>query len=283
MKRQIPTAFCVTIARLKSMTRVDSGNRYMRNLFLMLAVLATPVAASDSNVQAPLLERGGYVELRVDRIEVDTAGLTSAAAQLAGSIDRLAVSIDGLAQSEQALSETEKADLVRAVQSVERASNALADLAEQLPLAAQNLADRLPEVVENARAPIAELSSGLKTASDGVLAITESLPQATANARQLVDETVDSVLIRVSTYTLILIALLALALIAVAWFVYARYLAPIARLFAPLADAPEQLSQMAAHMADASQTLAELKQGEQARPFRRYRRRPPSSSITRPV
>ena len=283
MTQQIQAAFFTTVARLKAKTDVDSGARPMRSLILILALLAVPVAASESSPDAPALERGGYVELRVDRIEIDTAGLTGAAAQLAGSIDRLAVSIDGLAQSDQALSDAEKADLVRAVQSVERASNALAELAEQLPLTAQNLTDRLPEVVENARAPIAELSSGLKTASEGVLAITESLPQATANARRLVDETVDSVLIRVSTYTLILIALLALALIAVAWFIYARYLAPIARLFAPLAEAPEQLSQMAAHMADASQTLAEMKQAEQVRPYRRYRRRPPSSSITRPV
>lgn len=283
MMRQIRAAFFTIVARLKANTGVDSGNRFMRSFILILAALAAPVAANASSPEASVPGRGGYVEFRVDRIEVDTAGLTGAAAQLAGSIDRLAVSIDGLAQSEHALSEAEKADLVRAVQSVERASNALADLAEQLPLTARNLTDRLPQVVENARGPIAELSSGLKTASDGVLAITESLPQATANARQLVDETVDSVLIRVSTYTLILIALLALALIAVAWFIYARYLAPIARLFAPLAEAPEQLSQMAAHMASASQTLAELKQAEQARPYRRYRRRPPSSSITRPV
>ena len=214
------------------------------------------------DVKSALRKGKNVIAVKVTNRNGDTAGLAAASSQLAGSIDNLAASIDALAQSDQALSETEKADLVRAVQSVERASSALANLAEQLPLAARNLTDRLPEMVENARAPIAELSSGLKTASEGVLAITESLPEATANARQLVEETVDSVLVRVSIYTLILIALLALALIAVAWFVYARYLAPIGRLLAPLAAAPEQFAELARHMENSSQSLLELKRLE---------------------
>ena len=91
------------------------------------------------------------------------------------------------------------------------------------------------------------------------------------SARQLVDDTVDSLLIRVSAYTLLLIALLALALVAVAWFVYARYLAPIARLFAPLAAAPEQFAELSRRLENSSASLLELKRIE-TRAGRRDRR-----------
>ena len=133
------------------------------------------------------------------------------------------------------------------------------------------LSERLPAAVENARAPIAELSSGLRVASDGIIAITESLPAATQNARELVNSTVDAVLVRVSLYTLILIALLALALIAVAWFVHARYFAPVARLFAPLAAAPEQFAELSRHLERSSTSLLELRRLETA-PARSRRR-----------
>ena len=243
----------------------------MRILFLLCLLPVFASQAAETIPEASPRGAGGYLEVRVDRIEVDTAGLADASATLARSVDRLAASIDGLAQSDRVLDEAGRAELLRAVQSAERASNALAQMAERLPQAAQALSERLPAAVENARAPIAELSSGLRVASDGIIAITESLPAATQNARELVNSTVDAVLVRVSLYTLILIALLALALIAVAWFVHARYFAPVARLFAPLAAAPEQFAELSRHLERSSTSLLELRRLETA-PARSRRR-----------
>ncbi len=113
-------------------------------------------------------------------------------------------------------------------------------------------------MVREARQPIADLSSGLQSARDGVFAITESLPQATENAKELVNSTLDSVLIRLSTYTVILIAVLALALVGVMWFVYRQYLDPLAQKLDSLVGAPEHFAAMSRYMKQTSDNLIAL-------------------------
>lgn len=229
--------------------------------------------------------RTGYVDVNIDKIVVNTRGLESASATLAKAIDELALAIRSLASDDNTLTDTEKETLLSAVKSVDQASVALAELATSLPQSAQALTDRLPEVVANAREPIAELSSGLESARAGIFAITESLPEATENAKSLINATLDAALIKISTYTMILIALLALALLGVLWFFYQRYVAPIARILAPLATAPEQFAQMSMHMSQTSDNLLALQSGRGQRPASSldYSRNPPSSSSIRPL
>ena len=102
------------------------------------------------------------------------------------------------------------------------------------------------------------MSSGLASARDGIYAITESLPQATENAKQLVDASLDAALIKISTYTVILIAVLALALIGVIWFVYRQYLDPLAKKIDALTGAPEHFASMALYMQQTSENLLAL-------------------------
>ena len=99
------------------------------------------------------------------------------------------------------------------------------------------------------------MSSGLQSARDGIYAITESLPQATDNAKELVDASLDSALVKISTYSVILIAILALALVGVVWFIYRQYLAPIAARLEPLAMAPEHFAELARYMKETSDNL----------------------------
>lgn len=224
--------------------------------FLLLLTLpgAAPAVAADE----PVTQKRQFMSVNVDRVVIDTEGLTRASVRLAESIDELALALNKLSTDSEALSEEEKQVLLQAVASVERAANALEKLAIELPQTGQQLSQQIPQVVENARQPIAELSSGLQSARDGIYAITESLPQATDNAKELVNSALDSALVKISTYTVILIVVLALALIGVVWFIYRQYLAPIAAKLEPLAVAPEHFAELSRHMKETSDNLLTL-------------------------
>ena len=224
--------------------------------FLLLLTLpgAAPAIAADE----PVTQKRQFMSVNVDRVVIDTEGLTRASVRLAESIDELALALNKLSTDSEALSEEEKQVLLQAVASVERAANALEKLAIELPQTGQQLSQQIPQVVENARQPIAELSSGLQSARDGIYAITESLPQATDNAKELVNSALDSALVKISTYTVILIVVLALALIGVVWFIYRQYLAPIAAKLEPLAVAPEHFAELSRHMKETSDNLLTL-------------------------
>ncbi len=222
-------------------------------VFLFLLLLAISPLAPAVDEPAPR-----YVNVSIDRLAIDTEGLSLASGRLAESIDKLAGAIQQLSANGEALGADEKQVLLEAVKSVDQASDALARLAQELPQTVDRLGTRLPRVVQEAREPIAELSSGLASARDGVYAITESLPQATENAKKLVDASLDAALIRLSTYSIILIAVLALALIGVMWFVYKQYLDPLARKLDALTGAPEHFAGMARHMQQTSENLLAL-------------------------
>ena len=98
----------------------------------------------------------------------------------------------------------------------------------------------------------------MRAAGDSVLLISESLPRATENAKSLVNATLDAAVLRLSIYTFVLFAALALAVIAVIWFVYRQYLAPLTRRLDQLAGSPEYLEAMASHMKDTSANLLQL-------------------------
>ena len=228
-------------------------------LILLLLIFHGAVAvAAESAAGAENNGSPQYLRVDIDRVVIDTEGLILASSKLAASIENLAQAIQQLSANSEALSAEEKEILLGAVESVDAASRALSSLANQLPQTAQDLTSRLPQMVQDARQPIAELSSGLESARGGIVAITESLPQATENAKQLVNSTLDSALIRVSIYTIILISVLALVLIGVMWFVYRQYLDPLAQKLDALTGAPEHFAEMSRYMKETSENLLAL-------------------------
>ncbi len=254
----------------------------MNRLFLLsiLSLLLHPHAAaavSDESPGAGATERSAqYLSVNVDRVEVDIEGLAAASETLAGSIDRLALAIGRLSGDSAALSDEEKRILLEAVQSTQQASSALAELAQRLPQAVEDLSERLPRVISDAQAPITAFSSGLQSASDSVAMITGSLPQATENATQLANSVLDAVLQRLTLYTILLVAIVALALIGIMWFIYRQYLQPLTRKLDQLVGAPEHFENMARHMKETAASLQALQDGNvrrRMRDIRRYRRR----------
>ena len=112
--------------------------------FLALLLCGLPVyAATDVSEPAPQ-----YLRLSVDKVEIDTAGLVTAAQDLTQSIDALATAIALVADQSNALSAEDRATLIAAAGSVDKASRALAELATRLPETADNMSRQLPQAIE---------------------------------------------------------------------------------------------------------------------------------------
>ena len=199
-----------------------------------------------------------YLRVSVDRVVIDTQGLAQASTRLAASVDELAVAIGRLSSADGELSAEDRATIASAVQSADAAAAALRQLAEEIPRSAREFNDRLPRMISDAGQPIAGLSSSLQAAGNSVQLITESLPQATANARILANDLLDAVVLRLSIYTLLLFAALALAVIAVIWFIYIQYLGPLVRKLDEVTGAPQQFAEIARHMKETSDNLLRL-------------------------
>ena len=242
---------------------------------LLLSLMSNTVwAASSVDSAVPeSAQSSEYLSISIDRVVVDTAGLAAASATLAGSIDGLALAIDQLSVDSAALTDEQKQTLLSAVTSAHEASVALTELARQLPQSAQDFSERLPQIISDAGAPLAKISSSLESVSNSVMLITESLPQATENAIQLVDSALDSALQRLILYTIILIAIVALALIGIMWFIYRQYIGPLTRKLDEVVGAPEHFEQMALHMEGTSGNLLALQQLTRQRGADRYRHR----------
>ena len=240
-------------------------------------LVAAPVSAAPDDILASAAGEppAEYLNLRIDRVVVETAGLATAAATLAGSVDRLGLAIGQLSENSPAFSDEDRKILLHAAQSAGEASIALKQLAQQLPQTARGLSERLPQIINDARAPLAELSAGLQSARDSIYMITESLPRATENSKELVNATLDAALQRLIFYSVVLVAILALALIGIMWFVYRNYIGPLTRKLDQLVGAPEHLESMARHMCETSANLARIQhtgaRGEH-RGAARYRR-----------
>lgn len=225
-------------------------------LFLAFYILNGIVHAGDAEaVTAPTTD---LVGVRVDRVIIDTDGLANASKTLAGSVDRLAQAIEQLSVENTNLDEEQKQTLMRAVGSVDDASQALTSLAQQLPQRTRELGERLPGIIDATREPIDLLNRGLQSAHDSMLLLNNALPEATDNAIQLVNATLDAALVRLSIYTFVLLAAVALALIAIVWFLYWQYLGPLARKLDELVGAPEHFDNMSRHMVQTSDNLLNL-------------------------
>jgi hypothetical protein len=234
-------------------------------LWSVLLLMFQPCAVLAAAAESPLVEDSArpseYLSINIDRVVVDSAGLATAAASLAGSIDRLGLAIEQLSADSAALDDEQRQILLDAVASASEASVALTELAQQLPRSVQDLGDRLPQMINDARAPLADIYSGLQAAQSSVAMITESLPLATRNATQLVDSALDAALQKLIIYSVALIAIIALALIGIMWFIYRQYISPLTQKLNELTGAPEHFEQMARHMEGTADSLLALQDG----------------------
>ena len=231
----------------------------------VLLLLFQPCRVLAASAESPVVDETArpseYLSISVDRVVVDTAGLATASATLAGSIDRLGLAIAQLSADSAELDDEQRQILLDAVASAGEASVALTELAQQLPQSVQELGDRLPQMINDLRTPLADLSSGLQVAQSSVAMITESLPLATRNATQLVDSALDAALQKLIVYTVALIAIIALALIGIMWFIYRQYINPLTQKLNELVGAPEHFENMARHMEGTADSLLALQDG----------------------
>ncbi len=219
---------------------------------------ASPATGVDASNDQAGDDSRHYLRLEIDNLVIDTDGLVAASQSLAQAVDRLGQSIETLADSDEVLSAEDRAAVLGAVQSVDRASAALADVATRLPQTVADLNANLPAMIENARAPIADLSAGLRYASDGVVALTDSLPETTARVTAMVDEVLNAALLRASVFVILLFVVIALATIWVIGYIYKTYIEPVISKLDALVGAPEHFASLALHMKETSDNLLQL-------------------------
>ncbi len=217
--------------------------------------VASPATSVDASSELATGDSRQYLRLEIDNLVIDTDGLVAASQSLAQAVDRLGQSIETLADSDEVLSAEDRAAVLGAVQSVDRASAALADVATRLPQTLAELNENLPAMIENARAPLADLSDGLRYASDGVVAITDSLPDTTARVTAMVDEVLNAALLRASVFVILLFVVIALATIWVIGYIYKAYIEPVIHKLDALVGAPEHFASLARHMKETSDNL----------------------------
>ena len=236
----------------------------MKRFMLIFVLWTIPSAAQ---LQEP---PGGrqYLDLRVDNLVINTHGLTEASRNLSVAIDRLSQAFEKISENDQTFTAEEKQVLLNSARAVERASVAVEDLSRRLPQMSADFSARLPQLVEQSRAPIAEISAGLHSASASVTNIVEHLPQATENTKQLVDSAMNSALIRLTVFVVIVLALLALVLILVFRYLFKTYLEPVAELMAPLKDAPLHFANLSRHMENTSANMLRLERTRRGRWFK---------------
>ena len=214
------------------MNKIFALSALLSSLLIGLMSNASWAASNADSSVDESAQSAEYVSISVDRVVVDTAGLAAASVTLAGSVDRLALAIGQLSQDSSDLTEEQKQILLQAINSAHQASVALTSLA-----------------------------SSPQSARDSIAMITESLPLATANATQLVDSVLDSALQKLIVYTIALIAIIALALIGIMWFIYRQYLSPLTQKLDELVGAPEHFESMARHMKETSGNLLAMQDG----------------------
>lgn len=211
------------------------------------------------------IKSSGYVDIRIDRLVIDSERLTSSSQQLSNSIIQLSESIRQLSERGGEFSEQDRATIIAATQSVDSASRSISELARQIPLTAKALSDHLPLAIEQSQVSIQRITDSIAAANEAVLRINESFPQVVTRSEALVDRLLDSALQKISFYALILLVLLLLTLAALIFYSHRMLVQPALELLAEFKIIPAQMSIMSRQMMQTSENLLRLRSPKKVR------------------
>lgn len=214
-----------------------------------------------------------YVSISIDKVVVDTNGLTRVTTRLSNSIENLSDSIAQLSNSETTFSEKDRQALIDATTSLDSASQALTRLSQQLPAAIQGFTRELPEALKNTQPQIAAISKSIHNASQAAIRINESFPESLARGKRIVSEITTDVMQNVTLYIGLVLLLFALVIGLLFYIFYKTGIQPIASGLSDLRVVPQQLSEMSAYMHDTSKNLLILEQQRNTRKRRSAIRR----------
>jgi len=223
--------------------------------------LSTESLAESKATLAP----NDYVSISIDKVVVDTLGLSQMTHQLAESIKNLSHSIELLSTNNTLLDKKDRQALIAATLSVNNASQALTSLSQQLPLALDSLTRELPNALKNTQPQIAAISNSIKSVSDAVIQINDSFPASLSKVKLAINEITVSVMQQVTLFIGLILFIFALVLAIIMYIVYKTSIQPIANGLNELRAVPEQLSDMSAYMHNTSKNLLNLEQQQKIR------------------
>jgi hypothetical protein len=191
--------------------------------------------------QTAKAETPAWIDITVGNIVVDTEGLVNASHNLTQAISGLSKSINQISSDNLDLSVEQKQQLVEAIASINQAGKTVEAMAIEIPRSSRAISEGFPEILETASQNIGQLAS--------------DLPAATQNAKTLANEVVDSLLLKISIY-LVLIVVSFIGIIGFSMrILYKRWFEPLVLKFESLAEAPQHLDNMARHMKETSDNL----------------------------
>jgi hypothetical protein len=224
--------------------------------FISSSCLAAESPAASNTAHTPT----DYVSISIDKVVVDTYGLTQMTNQLSDSIESLSNSIERLSTSEAAFDKQDRQALIAATISVNNASQALSDLSRELPLAIQGLTRELPAALKSTQLQIAAISKSIQTASKTIIHLDDSFPETLVKGKLAMRDITEDVMQQVTLYVGMILLMFALVLAVLMYIVYRTSIQPIASGLIELRAVPEQLSKMSAYMHDTSENLLTLEQ-----------------------
>ncbi|MFT5224500.1 MAG: hypothetical protein ACI8XX_000245 [Polaribacter sp.] len=216
------------------------------------------LAAESPTALGTALSPSDYVSISIDKVVVDTDGLTQMTNQLSNSIESLSNSIERLSTSETAFDKQDRQALIAATTSVNNASQALSDLSRELPLAVQGLTSELPAALKNTQQQVTTISKSIQTASKAVIHLNDSFPETLVKGKLAIRDITKDVMQQVTLYVGLILLIFALVLAVLMYIVYRTSIQPIASGLSELRAVPEQLSKMSAYMHDTSENLLTL-------------------------
>jgi phage shock protein PspC (stress-responsive transcriptional regulator) len=235
--------------------------------FISSICLATEEDPAESQAT---LSSNDYVSISIDKVVVDTLGLTQMTHQLAKSIKSLSHSIEQLSANDTLLDKQDRQALVAATLSVNNASQALTNLSQQLPLAIERLTRELPDALKNTQPQITAISNSIKSASDAVIQLNDSFPASLSKVKLAISEITESVMQQVTLFVGLILFIFAFVLAVIMYIVYKTSIQPIANGLNELRAVPEQLSDMSAYMHNTSENLLNLEQQQKIRKRRSH-------------
>jgi len=245
--------------------------------FISSICLATEEDPAESQAT---LSSNDYVSISIDKVVVDTLGLTQMTHQLAKSIKSLSHSIEQLSANDTLLDKQDRQALVAATLSVNNASQALTSLSQQLPLAIERLTRELPDALKNTQPQITAISNSIKSVSDAVIQINDSFPASLSKVKLAISEITESVMQQVTLFVGLILFIFVLVLAVIMYIVYKTSIQPIANGLNGLRAVPEQLSDMSAYMHNTSENLLNLEQQQKIRRRRSHIGRLKWSNVT---
>ena len=227
--------------------------------FVLVLFYCLPILA-EQNINSIKEPQQNYVNINIDNIAIDSDRIVQASELLAQEISQLSIALEVLATQDVNFTPEDRQALLNAAASVTEASLALTELANQLPEFANQLVETLPDTIKDSQQSIAQIARSIEAANETVNSLSNVYPQVLAQGENLVDQILDSMLQKITFYTLLIIIVFFLGLGGFVYYGYRKMFQPLLEVVVEFKTLPEQMAELSTQNRQTSENLLLLQQ-----------------------